>query len=833
MLQRTCIEAWLSRIGDVLCQCGCLLAPVVMFAGLVFVAAMSAGHAVAQDVTQVQGTTAAAPASEPVSVIERQLNQIAVVVEQGGIAPETAGQLTADLKEIISKARTLRQEAVSRVETARALLVALGPPPADGEPAESDDTAKRRSSLQSDVTAAEGIVKLVDVLIARAKLLGRIVAGLSIQTLTTTLTETDISLLGLETWSLAVAQLGPFLVTGTAMLTGRLISGVSDLASALLPLSIFGSLVIAALLSWAVRRRMSRKREKGASAIEPDRSRLVGAAISETMTAGVFPVLATGLLYIALASMFKLNTEQQAYLLSVLVVGALAVIWAAAVRATLSVNRPAWRVLSLGDKDARSIHRRFHLAMLALIFTPLLSADGVFVGAAPELLQAMRFSLRLSLALALLSLLPLRYRSRDIGDSDTIGLGVAATDLDDTSAKSTIGFAGAAVTARAVLVLLLLANPIIVAVGYSRLADWLLLNTAISAIVLAAAWLIQHLVNKALTAEPALDEERGILFRAMLWGGGKPNSRTQFWARMVLNVVVYGSALLLLFDVWGFSAGQLATLFDSVLYKVGIGDAQLTLLSVAYALIAVAVLLLLTRFFKGLLTARLLPQTTLDTGVQNAITTGFGYVGFIVAALVGFSILGLDLASLALIAGALSLGIGFGLQHIVNNFVSGIILLIERPIKAGDWVEVGGYQGIVRNIRVRATEIMTFNQASVLVPNSELISGTVVNWTFKTPVIRIDIPIGVAYGSDVDDVMALLRDIAEGHRLVRRRPPPFVYFVGFGESSLDFELRVFIANAFDRLVLENELRVAIYKGLAEHNISIPFPQRDVHFYRPG
>jgi len=232
------------------------------------------------------------------------------------------------------------------------------------------------------------------------------------------------------------------------------------------------------------------------------------------------------------------------------------------------------------------------------------------------------------------------------------------------------------------------------------------------------------------------------------------------------------------------------------------------------------------------LAERVLPQTHLEPGVRHSLAAGFGYVGIVIAAVDGITVLGVDLSNLAIIAGALSVGIGFGLQNIVNNFVSGLILLIERPIKVGDWVEVGGNVGIVKRISVRSTEIETFQRAAVIVPNAEFLSASVTNWTHKDRSGRIEILIGVAYGTDTGLVRDTLLGLAAAHEEVLVTPGPIVLFNDFGASSLDFELRCYTANVMRRRAIASELRYVIEAAFRAAGIEIPFPQRVVHMAKP-
>ena len=279
---------------------------------------------------------------------------------------------------------------------------------------------------------------------------------------------------------------------------------------------------------------------------------------------------------------------------------------------------------------------------------------------------------------------------------------------------------------------------------------------------------------------------------------------------------------------WGARPSDIAEIWRLMSDGVALGDLRISLDVVIILVLVFSLGVVATRWLQRLLKTTILPRTRMDFGAQTAIATFAGYAGYTLAAVVALTSAGLNLSSFAVVAGALSVGIGFGLQTIVSNFVSGLILLIERPIKEGDWIAVSGQEGIVRKISVRSTRIETFDRHDVVVPNADLIAGVVKNVTLTNRNGRLIIPIGVAYGSDPERVIELLLEAASDDARIMRHPEPMAIFVGLGASSLDFELRCYLNDAADMLGLRSHILVRICKSLGDAGIEIPFPQQDVH-----
>ncbi|TPK86542.1 mechanosensitive ion channel family protein [Mesorhizobium sp. B2-4-17] len=296
---------------------------------------------------------------------------------------------------------------------------------------------------------------------------------------------------------------------------------------------------------------------------------------------------------------------------------------------------------------------------------------------------------------------------------------------------------------------------------------------------------------------------------------------------VAINLMIVLVFLPLILLMWGFQLGDIQAWAYRLATGITIGSVTISLTGILSGVVVFIIGYFLTRWFQGWLDGSVMARGKVDTGVRNSIRLAVGYAGVALAALVGISAAGIDLSSLALVAGALSLGIGFGLQNVVSNFVSGLILLAERPFKVGDWIVAGDVSGTVKKISVRATEIETFQRQSVILPNSNLINNAVGNWTHRNKLGRIDIKIGVAYGSDVKQVHAVLLEIARSHPLVLKNPEPFVLFSNFGAAALEFEIRVFLADVMNGNIVQNDVRFAVLEKFDDQHIEIPSTPRAV------
>lgn len=771
-----------------------------------FLLVLSASGAFAQGAAErarEQEITAAAAALETLSS------------ELRGARVENPDEFERKIRDLIAGSRGRLGPVNESLKRAEDRLALLGPAPKEGEPAEAATVARERETINKEITFLRGqrtrIAANVDAAMALLDVFTAQRLGERYKRLIRQGPALATQALWAEAGKQAHALSGAFARYFSAWRTEQQKSGgfLSSLGG--LALAFAASLIMFGPVSRWLRRSFSARIE----AHGPTPARRVAVAGVKMLTR-LLPGIVGGLLIIETARAFGLISSE-----GVPVVRA---IWRALIayllvdgfaRGLFAPFAPAWRLAEVESAKTRYAFSLFLWIVIVVgvksVLTTIVSdeaeaLDAAINGVAAMIVGGLVFALCRKSVWVRIASEPQGEASTGSSDrKEAIGAGNGSWGV--------IRFAGR------LLAFVMLAAPI---AGYVPIADFAATRLYYLILLLTVLWFVRASL-KELTAwaDSRLRTDKT----------GKPvqddKQAFRFWIGAGIDFVLALVLVPLLFILAGVNVDIVRDYLLRAFVGFRVGDVTISLVDILAAIGAFVGILALTRLFQSAMQRGPFAHSRIDAGIQNSLTTLFGYIGLAVAAIVGLGTLGVDLSNLALIAGALSVGIGFGLQSIVNNFVSGIILLFERPIRAGDWIVTASGEGIVKKISVRSTVIETFDRASVIIPNSELVASTVTNWTHKSALGRIRVPVGVSYGSDPEQVRDVLLKCANDHPQVVRYPEPFVVWQEFGASSLNFELRAYIAEIYKGLQVRTDLRFAIFKAFREQGIEFPFPAQDI------
>ncbi|MCF6305615.1 MAG: DUF3772 domain-containing protein [Rhodobacteraceae bacterium] len=732
---------------------------------------------------------------ENLAVWSATASRAATVLEQKQASNPSLEILRTELAGQRSAAQAMYQEGLAAVTDLAAQLAALGPVP-EGDVPEPPEIAAFRAETTQALARANVPVLEADVAYRRANDLIKQIDSLIRARINEQLTTLGPSPLNPALFGKVIAELGRYSTRvwneisepfgPEQIYRGQLLHRLPFLILVIVVsfAALFGALPI-------LLRRLGRLIENAGT---PGR-RLGWALLLNIMRIVIPGLVAAGLIWaVEFSGIPGFWSQAIARELPIIAVIAVGSYW---LGNSLTGGRWATRSIGIISVEYKKPARRI-IAMLGLILILKTLADAI-VGRmvlAPDVTAAIEFPIVLLGSFFLYRAARLIKISTDPGKDD--GFNVAFLRF----------------IRRAVLVLSI-ASPILAAIGYFAAAQFLLYPTILSLALLGTAYVVFAIIVEVLESWLGSDIQED----------GKSDLRL---LPVLLGFMIVLGTVPFLALIWGARVSDLTEIWVLLNDGIPLGESRISP-SVVFVFGMVFTLgYMLTRVLQKVFRTSVLPRTRMDTGGKNAILSGISYVGFTLAALAAISATGIDLSSLAIVAGALSVGIGFGLQNIVSNFVSGIILLIERPIKEGDWIEAGPYSGYVRKIAVRSTIIETFERSQVIVPNSDLVAGPVLNWTHSNMVGRVKVPVGVAYGTDPRLVEKIMLGIAEKHPMVVKDPAPSVIFQGFGADSMDFEIRAFLRDVNWMLSARSDMNFEIVRLFAEHNIEIPFAQRDIN-----
>lgn len=719
-----------------------------------------------------------------------------------------------DLLDLREELREVRDEAISASDPLRNILSQvqgdierLGPAPKEGE-TEADDIASTRRQLTARAESINGQLRQSDLNLARAnRLLSEITAQRQKEFYSNLFEGGDPPFLKsvwgaafsnlLETQANLPAVIRTIRPTATTQ-TGQLV------AYGLLGFSVLlGLVVFIPVRRWLEQTFLRKLETRDAT------PRVRNAMAGGRMLSRVLPgIIGGGIVFAVARSQGFISETLHSVALTLWIGVVVLLIIDGLATAVFSPKRERWRIAPLDTWTATRVRFVLMLIGTLLLADVLLTRGGEVLGATVEL-SRLQSSIVALLGAGLLYYLS---RSRTWNVSEERAEGLKEDNLKFWKRARRGGRLIAIVSALAALA------------GYVALSHFLITRVFYLAGAAYLLWFVRAMFQAVIGFLSDRDRASNVTEN-----NSEPAERQIFfWLGILVDFSMLVIAIPFLMVLLGFEWLEVRDWVSDAFFGFQVGSVRISISQILSAIVAFIFILTLTGFVQRGVENRFFSNTRADSGVRDSIRTLLGYIGLVIALLSAIALLGVNLASFAIVAGALSLGIGFGLQSIVNNFVSGLILLFERPIKIGDWIEVTSGQGIVKRISVRSTEIETFDRSTIVVPNSELISSSVTNWTHGDDYTRVIIPVGVSYSDNPRQVVEILQKVMKENKRVLGLPEPVAFFAGFGDSSLDFEMRLFINKISDRIPVQTELRIAVFEAFAEVGIEIPFPQRDLH-----
>lgn len=741
----------------------------------------------------------------PLQRLQTELDALQKHVERAAGDEKTLVGLRQEIEAIAREAGDYLTTLAPRLKDVQGQLADLGPPPAADAPPEHPTIAQERERLTAMAADLDAAVKTGLLLQSRAAQLVDRVQDERRSAFTRQLLERTAGPLHRTFWTDLAEEAGRGLYQlGVLAEDGWKFIGANPVVLVILMAAVL-------LFGW-LRFRLWRGVQAPLAAPfegQPRFLRRAGLAVAMTLARALPVLIVAGLVYLSFRALNLIAPRFEALAAALLYSAAIYAVTRALALSLLSPMQPAWRLLPVPETSAPALTR------LTLAIAAVFAFDVAFAG----LSRSLHLALPIAVAESALASLAIA--------------GLLAFLLMVPFSEPPAGRAGVLVRLRPVwlklpLWLVVAGITLAVLLGYVALARYLSAQVVVTSSILVAL-IVLAMAVRALAAD--MSDGSTLTGRWIAESFGVDDQRlplVAFLLGTLLNILLLAGVVPLLLLQLGFAWQDISIWLGKVLFGLQLGGYNLSVLALFGAMILFAVVVFVTRLLQRWIEHGVMSARRADAGLAQSLRSIVGYAGFAAAVLLALSHLGLDLTNLAIVAGALSVGIGFGLQSVVNNFVSGLILLVERPVKVGDWVIVSGTEGYVRRISVRATEIETFDRSSVIIPNSELITGKLTNWTLQSPLGRALIRVGTSYGSDPDEVRSTLLECAKAHPKVLQWPAPSASFDNFGASSLDFTLRVFLADINEVISVTTELRTAILKAFRAKGIEIPFPQQDVH-----
>ena len=741
---------------------------------------------------------------------------------------EELGRLRVEIEALIQASNQFLESLQPRYKAIASQIEKLGPVPPKDQPPEAPAIQAERQRLSLMSAEIDGAIRSTGLVQYRARELLTRVQEYRTSIFTTQLFRRNSSPLSFETWSTVAAALPPA-VTELKWTFWRWRRTAEDNLPAIVALLGGAALLYFALAR--IRRRVFASRLDSAQAVEPDffqRAGTAGWVASLNVLPAALPLTLIAFGFDNLGLWF-LDSDRIVF--TVLPAALVFIAVRALAKAVLQPKRPDWRLVDLDDAPAASLTGA--MTWIGAVYAiDLLLKEAIRILAMPlSVSVAVATVSSVALAALLFRIVRTPFKPRPPKPRDPEQPSDALTAAPKSAVPPDAPFEDSWLAPRLLKIPLLAVALFILAAsltGYVALGRFVSGQVIVTGSVVVLVLLLHLAIRALINAESSEDRALGRVMHERL-GLDDTQSRTVTrLAAFAMDGLLALAALPFILVTWGFALQDTLEWLKSLVFGFQVGHVRISLAQILTAVGLFAALLFVTRTFQRWIGSGLLTTARIDPGVANSIHKAIGYAGFGVALLVALSYAGLDITNIAIVAGALSVGIGFGLQSIINNFVSGLILLFERPLKVGDLIVVNGQTGRVRNISVRSTEIETGDRATLIVPNSELITNSFLNWTHRNALSSVSVPVKTTYAVDPEKVRHVLEAVAAECPVILQQPKPNASFDSFGPNGFEFSLSASVADYNKRGAAMSDLRHRIVRAFRENGIEMPYAQHDIH-----
>lgn len=745
--------------------------------------------------------------------VNKKLDSVTKKLQSGKAEKEEISAILQEITDLQNDLQQTRQYFAADLASVQKKLNALGPAPEKNE-SEPADIAKQRKDFSAKADDCKAQIAQMDLLAARIDEINALILKIRNRRLLDNILVKQNSIFHPEEFWQSLTTFAGFvfeLIKSPLSWYQKLPPEKEAVVNGNI-LTVAATMLIALIAAFFLGRYIKHRFGYRETVEQPDYSQKVRAGIAMFTARGVIPAAIIGAFLFWLKGNDTVNADSFGLLLNT---AALYLLYyyltKALVRTIFTPNNSRWRIIEVTDCCAQAISSALIFSAAAICIVSFFQNLADRMNYDSSIIYSLKIFANAVKAFCVVWVARKALYNNNPPSPEEISDDTPAPELS-TGSKISL-FITFAMTAAFIVSLF----------GYIRLSEYIINRFIVSGITIGIFYIADKLI-------------RGFFHRILqlrFWMmtfrfRRKALQKAEFWFGLVLTPILWVLAILTLLAVWGVSVDLLLARVKSFLTGFNIGGIRISITSILLGIICFFVLLSLFKVLKNSFINGSLSKIEMDNGVRNSVISSINFLGFIFSGLIAIAVMGGSLSSVTIIAGALSFGVGLGLQNMVSNLAAGMTILWERPIKIGDWVVIGGQEGIVRRINMRSTEIETSDKSTVIVPNSAILSQSLVNYTYSGLMGKVTVKVGVGYNSDIAQIKQTLLEIAASNPDVLTTPAPSVSFSNLGDSSLEFQLSCMTANVFRRSGIADDFREKIIRRFRELNIDIPYPQRTIH-----